>query len=185
VEAHDCTACGASIAAGAQWCSLCYAPVAVPAQPGSGVASGLDDPLDEAAAIEADYAEALSGAQQFDGDLLVAPAAVRTDTEASTDVSTDTTTDAGTATTEATGEILPGSWPCDGCNTTNPMSADVCVHCGLPFLTYAKTPPRLDLPIIGDIFQRSRAQQVGFIAAAGFGVLAVLLGLMTLLGLIL
>jgi hypothetical protein len=181
VEAHDCTSCGAGIAAGAQWCSLCYAPVAVPAQP----VSDLDDPLDEAAAIEADYAEALSVPSQPDGDLLVAPAAVRTSTDASTEATADAEPAvAGTATAEPPAKTLPGSWPCEGCHTANPMSADACVHCGLPFLSYAKTPPRLDLPFIGDIFQRSRTQQVGFIAVAGFSVLAVLLGLMTLLGLI-
>ena len=176
MEAHDCTSCGAHIAAGAQWCSLCYAPVAVPAPPGTAATSELDD-LDEAASVEADYAEALSVASQPAGDLLVAPVAVRTGTETSTEPTTEPST-------EAPAETVPGAWPCQGCNATSPMSANVCVQCGLPFLSYAKTPPSLVLPVIGNIFQRSRPQQIGFIAAAGFSVLAVLLGLMTLLGLI-
>ena len=78
-----------------------------------------------------------------------------------------------------------GFWPCLGCEASNPMGATECVSCGLPFLAFAKTPPVFHVPGLGDIFQRSRPQQIAFIAAAGFVLLAALLGLMGIFGVIL
>jgi hypothetical protein len=177
VGGTTCASCGATIAADAQWCSLCYAPVAVAADPAE--AGEL-----EAADLAADLAEA-------GPDATTAYLGVAASNETAA-ISNETTVPQGghdllvapVPTPAPASAPDEATWPCLNCGAANPMTVNACAACGLAFLSDAKTPPRLVLPVIGDLFQRSRSQQIGFIAAAGFSFLAVLLGLMTLLGLI-
>lgn len=66
------------------------------------------------------------------------------------------------------------TWPCTGCGTANPMSADACEECGQGFLAQVRTeePPLLALPGLGDVTTRSRGQLA---ALACGGVLVVVL----------
>jgi hypothetical protein len=184
VAEQECAHCGAKLANGAAWCSLCYAPVVEPALVGAGsgdeLRDELEDRLDGAQPDEPDGAWELP----FDGpslprtgDLLVADIPVRLAPAASADAETD-------AKTEPETDRTAGSWPCVGCAALNPMGESVCHACGLPFLAHAKTPPVLNIPGLGDIFQRSRPQQIAFLAASGVVLLAALLALMAIFSLV-
>ena len=52
-------------------------------------------------------------------------------------------------------------WPCTTCGQDNPLQANVCTACGLPFLAGLDVAvPRLALPVVGDLNRLSRGQRV-------------------------
>jgi hypothetical protein len=165
VDPQDCTHCGATLADGAQWCSLCYAPV-----------------------VDAALASSIFSGGNPASVLLAEPLAT---TELRTDLTTTepataapTVAERTTAEPTSAPDELEGTWPCLGCETPNSMRDSVCAACGLPFLAHAKTPPTFHVPLLGDIFQRPRSQQITFIVAAGIAMVVVLLGLMSLFGMV-
>jgi hypothetical protein len=48
------------------------------------------------------------------------------------------------------------TWPCHGCSELNPIDADTCQHCFLPFLGGAHEQPTTKLPIVGDVRSLSK-----------------------------
>jgi ribosomal protein L40E len=183
VPEEVCASCGAKLAPDAPWCSLCYAPVET-GDPDLTSAGAVDVAFTTGeVASKSDLADDLADAGYETGNLLLAtepqlvadPDQLGFDFELSLDSSVDT---------PATAPAAVGTWPCLGCGAANPMGADVCTECGLPFLAQAKTPPHWHIPGLGDIFQRSRGEQIGFIAVCGFAALGLLIGLMTLFGLL-
>lgn|GEM_PF-6428575 len=185
---QDCARCGARLAAGATWCSLCYAPVA-------SVAAEEPDWTDQADGVEEpDFVpESLVGAPVRAPGLVRAAAGsppanqwalvdIRPDPDVEHAVDGDGRAEPVDPVDEEVVPAVAGSWPCLGCDQSNPMDAPACTACGLPFLALAKSPPALHVPGVGDIFKRSRGQQIAFVAVSGLAFLGVLIGLMALLG---
>lgn len=61
-------------------------------------------------------------------------------------------------------------WPCAGCGTANPLTADDCRSCGLGFLAQVRAdePPLLVLPGLGNVGRLSRGQLAGAACSAAF-----------------
>ncbi len=77
------------------------------------------------------------------------------------------------------------SWPCLTCEQPNPHDTTVCTNCGAPFLAAAASPMAVRLPVVGDLFALSKAQQIAVFAVAGVLLMALLLAVMSVLGLVL
>jgi hypothetical protein len=57
---------------------------------------------------------------------------------------------------------------------------DVCDECGAGFLAGAIPPPRMSLPIVGDVQRLSKVQRFALAAGLAFAFIAVLLVLVTI-----
>jgi ribosomal protein L40E len=167
VANQDCARCGATLADGAQWCSLCYAPVLDKSLPDAPPRGAAGAPPSSTSATRTDT---------YPSRALVAESLTQLDESLGTGCEDEPNVPAAQG---------PGAWPCLGCGAANPMGENVCAACGLSFLAQAKTPPSFNVPLVGDIFLRPRPQQVVFIAVTGVALLGVLLGLMTLFGTVL
>lgn len=152
-RATACPSCGASVRPDAAFCGQCYAdfrpkPAAAPAPPPP-----------TAPAPTAAYGVPA-------GDPLTAPLL-------------DFLPEVPTAPATAVGAAAPAvpagepTWPCQRCDSANPIAASVCEVCGSSFLAAVSEESKISLvlPGIGDLGRFSRAQRI----ALAFGALAAVL----------
>jgi ribosomal protein L40E len=167
VSGEHCRACGAALAPDAEWCSLCFtstAPEQPPApEPGHVIVEPEDAPPPP---------------------VVAGPPVVRAFEQRSVEADTSAWVQTALAIDTATSVSLTAdgpTWPCLTCNHPNEFAAKACAECGAPFLASAKEAPRLKLPVLGDVFQLTKNQQIGAFTGLGLLLVAVLLGVMAIL----
>jgi hypothetical protein len=173
-----CPACGAATPETVPWCSLCYAdlrPVPAAAVPATRTVDSVDVPP-AAPGTLGDAAQ----------DPLTAPISTLLSPP------TELTAPADAAAPEPSppgAEPLPGvvdpqlaaaSWPCARCGAQVPLLLDVCDECGAGFLAGAIPPPRMSLPIVGDVQRLSKVQRFALAAGLAVAFITVLLVLVTI-----
>lgn len=161
-----CPACGASVADGAPWCTLCYADLRAPAQPST--------PPEPAQAVQpAAPAPTL-------------PAAAAPAPAASVGV-LDTALDAPVSTARHAAARGPVTWPCLTCGAAVYLDLDSCPHCGSRFLAGAEPAVEVDLPLLGRVrpLAVSKDSRVWLMVGGGFVLALVLTAVLSLVGLFL
>jgi ribosomal protein L40E len=158
-----CRACGAAVPAEAQWCSLCFADLRVPAP----ARERVSVPVGAESAAEAVAAPAATpSAAQPAGDVILGlpePTAALTAPDASE--------------TEAPETPEEAKWPCLRCGEQVPISFDACHACGAGFLAGSTSQPSVRLPVVGDLGGMSRNQRL----ALGFGLCLVVMVVLVVL----
>jgi hypothetical protein len=173
-----CPACGAATPETVPWCSLCYADLrSVPAAavPATRNVASVDVPP----AAPGTHSDAAQDPLTAPISTLLGPSAEPTAPAAA--AAPEPSPDAA--------ETLPGvvdpqlaaaSWPCARCGAKVPLLLDVCDECGAGFLAGAIPPPRMSLPIVGDVQRLSKVQRFALAAGLAFAFIAVLLVLVTI-----
>jgi hypothetical protein len=169
-----CPACGASVPATAEWCSLCYAVLRQPAAAPEAVREPVRAPV------------AVSATPQPE----LAPAAL--------DVHSQTATpdiDSLPSVALSAAQLAPGAgkhaappaagekkWPCPRCGEQVPISLDLCNSCGAGFLVGATARVTTRLPVVGDVGRLSSAQRMMMTAAIAFVFMLILIVVATVGG---
>jgi hypothetical protein len=209
--AEHCRACGAVLAPGAEWCSLCFASTATD-QPVESVAAEAAAPPLERIVVAAEVAppppvvagppaHEIAGlpAHEIAGLPAVEPARVALagpygpgalHVEVPVEVRAELLPEQVVAGETSAVAVLPPlanapTWPCSSCGHANPIAESVCVECGAGFLSEATHRPTLALPVVGDVFTLSKGQQIGVFGGAGVLLLLILLAVMAVLGAVL
>ena len=159
-----CPACGASVALGAPWCTLCYAdqrpkpePVSVPAA----------EPVSVAAAAPG----ATSSAPIVDALGVIPPEPMPAGTMLAPDPNLD-----APITKAADIRLAEPGWPCRHCGTVVPMTEDNCPQCHSPFLV-PEDFVEVTLPGVGNVRKLDSKMRLflGLIGALGVTLVLVLL----------
>jgi hypothetical protein len=174
VTTARCPACGAAVADGAPWCTLCYtdlrapavapAPTVevdvVPAQP----APAASEPLAEASRPAVASPRSSLDVLDVLDPILDAPVTVAADAPRG-----------------------PATWPCGGCGAAVDLDRDACPQCGTPFLFGVDPVVTVDLPLVGPIrpLDVSKSSRVWLMIGGGLALSLVLTLVLSLIGLLL
>ncbi|MDQ6650548.1 MAG: hypothetical protein M3Z02_10625 [Actinomycetota bacterium] len=81
--------------------------------------------------------------------------------------------------------VAAPAWPCPSCSARTPMERSTCDGCGLPFLADLRAPaPSVRLPGIGEFTQASKGLRMGLAVAAALAATVLVVGLLSLVGLL-
>lgn len=155
-----CHSCGAAVPPEAQWCSLCFADLRVPA-------AVLEPVTVPAAPAPAPVAAVAPVATPASAEVLTAglptPAAP---------------VDPGVAQPQGATVAKEATWPCPRCNASVAISQDVCPECGAGFLSNVAQVTNTKLPIVGDVGRMSQGQRL--MIGAGISVVLMVIFVMIL-----
>ena len=135
-----CPSCGAGLRPGSPWCTLCYADLR-PAQPVAAMPSGVPSAPPSHASFGPAAPDPLT---QPLLDFISAPSAAVEPEQPQ----------------RAPDVVSSAVWPCVACHSLNALSASECAACGLGFLAGTIRPASFRLPLVGDLYQLSRAQRL-------------------------
>jgi len=192
VTPDRCPACGAACRPDAQWCSLCYAdfrpPPAIhqqpyeaaapsaPLMPSSPMSASPADPLTAPLALLTRSSERAATAGEPPRRLGRHAAPAEEEPDDAREPGPDADADA-----DGTGP----TWPSAACSTATPMTRSACDGCGSPFLAGLDADrPSVRLPRIGELTEASRPMRWGVAVAGAVVAMAVLIGLLTVVGLL-
>jgi hypothetical protein len=165
-----CPACGASVPATAEWCSLCYAVLRQPAAAPEAVREPVTVPATHVIERAAAPLEVQSQAALPDID----PLSPATPSAAPSPP--------GTGKHAAPPSPDEKKWPCPRCGEQVPISLDLCNSCGAGFLAGASARPPTRLPVVGDVGRLSSAQRMMMTAAIAFVFMLILIVVATVGG---
>jgi hypothetical protein len=165
VTTARCPACGASVAPGAPWCTLCYADLRPAPEP-------APQPAPEPQ-------PAMAGGPAYDALGVLPPAPLPAGTVLPPDPHLD-----APVLRSADVRLAEPSWPCRSCGIRVAMSEDNCPKCHAPFLEPEDTVD-LTLPVVGNVRRLDTKMRtiLGFVGA--FGMTLVLVVVAFVLGAIL
>lgn len=152
-----CPACGAAVTASAQWCTLCYADLRVPA---ASVPAPVVDTESVLAATPLQAPAPAAQPVQLPPDPILDAPVIKA--------------------APVAGQELSG-WPCLGCGAKVPLADDACPHCGSRFLP-ADEMPSLALPGVGDLTRMERPQKIVVMVVVSTVVTALLIAVAFLAG---
>jgi len=144
VTTARCPACGASVALGAPWCTLCYADLR-PAPPPAATPAAAPEPVSVGAATHAPPHAPIVGAPIVDALGVIPPEPMPTGTVLPPDPNLDAPINKA-----ADIRLAEPGWPCRHCGTVVPMAEDNCPHCHSPFLV-PEDFVDLSLPGVGNV----------------------------------
>lgn len=171
METARCPACGAALADGAQWCTLCFADLRPPAPAPEPEPEPVAVPVPEPVAVGAAAASApliplqplpphpILDAPMFDAPILDGPVSKPADV---------TLADRG--------------WPCHQCGRSVALDLTECDACGSPFLGGSTVDISLRVPGVGDLASLSSGRRIGFMAGAALALMLVLTVIYLVLG---
>ena len=151
-----CPACGASVALGAPWCTLCYADLRPPARETQPESAPVPEPVSVAAAPLVD---ALG---------VIPPAPLPAGTVLTPDPHLD-----APITKAADIRLAEPGWPCRNCGTVVAMAEDNCTHCHTPFLV-PEDVVEVTLPGVGSVRKLDTKMRTILGLAGAIGVTLVL-----------
>lgn len=166
-----CPACGASVALGAPWCTLCYADLRPAPAP---------QPQPAAASVAAPVAAPAAGAPRPMVDALgiIPPEPVTANSVGlAAELPPDPHLDAPIMKASDIRLAEPG-WPCRHCGTVVAMSEDNCPQCHTPFLE-PEDVVEVSLPVVGNVRRLDGKMRmiVGLVGALAIMVVLVVVAL--------
>lgn len=158
-----CPACGASVALGAPWCTLCYADLRPKPEP-----APAPEPAPEPVAVGA---PSYAAAPIVDALGVIPPEPL----PAGTPLPPDPHLDAPIMKAADIKLAEPG-WPCRSCHTLVPMDEDNCPQCQSPFLV-PEDVVEVTLPGVGNVRRLDTKMRtiIGLVGALGVTVVLVIL----------
>jgi hypothetical protein len=166
-----CPACGAAVATGAPWCTLCYTDLRpAPAEPVAVTAVATTAATTTAATavppVSGGRHRAPRHADRTGPSGPMLPATPVDLLDPALDRPVLTHSDAVRA---------PATWPCLTCGDLVPIAEAACTHCGAAFLSAGRLEPRLSLPGIGDPRWLSTGAKAAIVAGGAAALMLLLL----------
>ncbi|HET6815596.1 MAG TPA: hypothetical protein VFH66_00010 [Mycobacteriales bacterium] len=191
-----CPACGAALADGAPWCTLCYTDLRAPAAASERPSAPEADPVAparsggrHAASSRARHAASTAPAPAAPAPAAPVPASVSGSPVDLLDPLTDPLTDPrlDAPVTAARDAVRgPAAWPCLACGASVALEHDACPHCGTAFLaSVADSGPVLDLPLVGPLRPASPGSRAWVMVGGGLFICVALVAVLSLIGLFL
>jgi hypothetical protein len=160
VTTARCPACGASVALGAPWCTLCYADLRPAPKAAPAPVPEMVPEMVPASASAAPLVDALG---------IIPPPPL----PAAAPLPPDPHLDAP-ITKAADIRLAPPGWPCRNCNVVVPMSEDNCPQCHTPFLV-PEDVVEISLPVVGNVRRLDTKMRTILGLAGALGIMVVLL----------
>lgn len=180
-----CPACGAAVAAGAPWCTLCFAdlrPRSV-ATEAAATPAGAEVPAVPAEAAATALASAVDPLTAPLATLLAPPAPVASAGAVAPAMDqAPAGPDEPRVVKRADVDLATPSWPCGACGASVPLNLDACPVCGGRFLGGAEPGISLDLPVVGDVVRLGPGQRWAVVGVGAAVVTVVLFLVLALLG---
>jgi hypothetical protein len=155
VETARCPACGAALADGAQWCTLCFADLRPPVLEPEPVSVGAVALAAAAPAVP----PAPAAAPLPPHPILDAPVSKPADVR-----------------------LAAPSWPCQECGRAVAIDLTECDGCGTAFLGGSTVDISLHVPGVGDLASLSSGRRIGFMAGGALLLMLVLVVVYLVLG---
>jgi hypothetical protein len=152
VTSAQCSACGAAVAVGAPWCTLCFADLRPP------VEAPLEAPAPPVA-VAAGARPVSPPAALPPHPILDAPVAKPADVK-----------------------LAAPAWPCQECGKSVALDLTECDGCGAAFLGGTQVDVSLKLPGIGDVVTMAPGRRAGLMAGGALGFALVLVLVYVVLG---